>query len=64
MHLFKAATHCVQVCALVLRSVTRVAEGLVTSRVLTHVRFLSRVATQVDFQIFEPRESLLAALEL
>lgn len=60
----KLPAHCFQVRALVLGSVAGVAEGLVTSRVLTQIRLLPRVATQVDLQILQPRESLLAALKL
>lgn len=51
-------------CSLVFGSVTGVAEGLVAPRVLTQVGFLPRVAAQVDLQILQPRERLLAALKL
>lgn len=57
-------THRFQVRSLVFGSVAGVAEGLVTPRVLTQVGFLPRVAAQVDLQIFQPRERLLAALNL
>lgn len=51
-------------CALVFGSVAGVAEGLVAARVLAHVGLLPGVAPQVDFQVFQSRESLLAALKL
>lgn len=45
------AAHCFQMCALVLRSVAGVAEGLVAAWVLTQVGFLPSVAPKVDFQV-------------
>lgn len=54
----------VQVCSLVLGPVAGVAEGLQAAGVLTDVRFLSRVAPQVDFQILQAGKSLGAAFEL
>lgn len=47
-----AATHRVQMCTLMLSSVTGVAESLVAAWVLTQVGLLPRVATQVYLQIF------------
>lgn len=49
---------------LVFGSVAGVAEGLVASRVLAQVGLLPCVAAQVDLQILQPREGLLAALKL
>lgn len=50
--------------ALVLGSVAGVAEGLVAAWVLAQVGLLPGVAPQVDLQVFQARESLLAALKL
>lgn len=57
-------THCVNVCALVFRPVTGVAEGFLTARVLTRVRLLSGMASQVDLQVLQTGERLLTALKL
>lgn len=45
-------------------SVAGVAEGLVATRVLAQVGLLPCVAAQVDLQILQPGEGLLAALKL
>lgn len=50
--------------ALVFGSVTGVAEGLKAAKVLADVRFLSRVAPQVDLQVLQAGEGLGAALKL
>lgn len=50
--------------ALVLGSVAGVAEGLVAARVLAQVGLLPGVAPQVDLQVFQAGERLLAALKL
>jgi hypothetical protein len=47
-----------------LGSVAGVAEGFVAAGVLALIRLLSSVAAQVDLQVLQPRESLLAALKL
>ena len=44
-------TYCVQMCALVLGSVAGVAKRLVAAGMLTLVRLLPGVATQVDLQV-------------
>lgn len=57
-------THSLQVRPLVFGSVAGVAEGLVAARVLAQVGLLPCVAAQVDLQILQPGEGLLAALKL
>lgn len=54
----------VQVRALVFGPITGVAEGLEAAGVLADVRFLSRVAPQVNLQILQTGEGLGAALKL
>lgn len=44
----------VKVGALVLGTVAGVAEGLLTAWVLAQVRFLARVAPQVDLEVLQP----------
>lgn len=54
----------VQVSALVLGSVTRVAECLLAARVLAEVRLLARVAPQVDLQVLQTGKRFVTALKL
>lgn len=54
----------VQVSALVLGSVARVAECLLAARVLAEVRLLARVAPQVDLQVLQTRKRFVTALKL
>lgn len=54
----------VQVSALVLGSVTRVAECFLAAWVLAEVRLLARVAPQVDLQVLQTGKCFIAAFEL
>ena len=54
----------VQVGALVFGAVAGVAEGLLAAGVLAQVGLLPRVAAQVDLQVLQAGEGLVAALEL
>lgn len=54
----------VQVGALVLGAVAGVAESLLAAGVLAQVGLLPRVAPQVDLQVLQAGEGLVAALKL
>ena len=60
----RLVTYRVNMCPLVLRSVARVAEGLVTLAIRADVGSLACVRAQVDLQVFQSRESLVASVEL
>lgn len=61
---WKEPTDRVQMCALVFSTITGVAESLEAAGVLANVRFLPRVAPQVDLQVLQTGERLGAALKL
>lgn len=57
-------SYSVQVCPLVLGSVTGVAESFLAARVLAQVRLLSSVTPQVNLQILQTRKGLITPFKL